>query len=101
MSTPLGRRLSKDCELILMFGGMPLKNSKVSAGGVGKHVTKQGITKCIKNGVEFINISPLQDDAPAFLNAKQVNIRPNTDTALMLALANILIKNNSYDKQLY
>ncbi len=91
--------LSKDCELILMFGGMPLKNSKVSAGGVGKHVTKQGITKCFKNGVEFINISPLTDDAPAFLNAKQVNIRPNTDTALMLALANILIKNNSYDKQ--
>ena len=90
--------LSKECELILMFGGMPLKNSKVSAGGVGKHVTKQGMIKCIKNGVEFINISPLQDDAPSFLNAKQVPIRPNTDTALMLALANILIKNNAYDK---
>ena len=90
--------LSKECELILMFGGMPLKNSKVSAGGVGKHVTKQGMIKCIENGVEFINISPLQDDAPSFLNAKQVPIRPNTDTALMLALANILIKNNAYDK---
>ena len=91
--------LSKECELILMFGGMPLKNSKVSAGGVGKHVTKQGMTKCSENGVEFINISPIQDDAPSFLNAKQVPIRPNTDTALMLALANILIKNETYDKR--
>ena len=41
----------------------------------------------------------LIDDAPEFLNAKQVSIRPNTDTALMLALANILIKNDSYDKE--
>ena len=91
--------LSKECELILMFGGMPLKNSKVSAGGVGKHTTEKGISKCFENGVEFINISPLIDDAPKFLNAKQVSIRPNTDTALMLALANILIKNDSYDKE--
>ena len=91
--------LSKECELILMFGGMPLKNSKVSAGGVGKHTTEKGISKCFEKGVEFINISPLIDDAPEFLNAKQVSIRPNTDTALMLALANILIKNDSYDKE--
>ncbi|MDA9058335.1 molybdopterin-dependent oxidoreductase [Candidatus Thioglobus sp.] len=90
--------LSEECELILMFGGMPLKNSKVSAGGVGKHVTKLGIKKCFDKGVEFINISPLTDDAPKFLKAQQVPIRPNTDTALMLALAHILIKNQSYDK---
>ncbi|MDB4139122.1 molybdopterin-dependent oxidoreductase [Candidatus Thioglobus sp.] len=90
--------LSEECELILMFGGMPLKNSKVSAGGVGKHVTKLGIKKCFDKGVEFINISPLIDDAPKFLKAQQVPIRPNTDTALMLALAHILIKNQSYDK---
>ena len=90
--------LSEECELILMFGGMPLKNSKVSAGGVGKHVTKLGMKKCFDQGVEFVNISPLIDDAPKFLKAKQVPIRPNTDTALMLALAHILIKNQSYDK---
>ncbi|MDB9933673.1 molybdopterin-dependent oxidoreductase [Candidatus Thioglobus sp.] len=90
--------LSEECELILMFGGMPLKNSKVSAGGVGKHVTKLGMKKCFDKGVEFINISPLIDDAPKFLKAQQVPIRPNTDTALMLALAHILIKNQSYDK---
>ncbi|WP_416679015.1 molybdopterin-dependent oxidoreductase [Candidatus Pseudothioglobus sp. Uisw_016] len=90
--------LSEECELILMFGGMPLKNSKVSAGGVGKHVTQLGMKKCFDKGVEFINISPLMDDAPKFLKAQQVPIRPNTDTALMLALAHILIKNQSYDK---
>jgi biotin/methionine sulfoxide reductase len=90
--------LSDECELILMFGGMPLKNSKISAGGVAKHVTKLGMKKCFDKGVEFINISPLIDDAPKFLKAKHVPIRPNTDTALMLALAHILFKNQSYDK---
>ena len=34
--------LSGGCELILMFGGMPLKNSVVSSGGVGKHTTELG-----------------------------------------------------------
>ena len=90
--------LSTDCELILMFGGMPLKNSVVSSGGVGKHNTKLGIKKCYDKGVRFINISPLQNDSPDFLKAKQIPIRPNTDTALMLSLAFILIKNNSYNK---
>ena len=91
--------LSEKCELVLMFGGMPLKNSKVSAGGVGKHSTKLGMKKCLDKGVEFINISPLVDDAPKFLKAGQVPIRPNTDTALMLAFANILIKDDAYDKR--
>ena len=50
-----------------MFGGMPLKNSQVSAGGVGTH-NKRGFEKCIKNRVKFINISPLKTDAPSFVS---------------------------------
>ena len=90
--------LSEKCELIVMFGGMPSKNSKVSAGGVGKHVTEIGLKKCIDNGVNFVNVSPLKSDAPKFLQAEQFSIRPNTDTALMLSLAYIMIKENSYNK---
>ena len=90
--------LSEDCELIVMFGGMPLKNSKVSAGGVGKHVTEKGLRKCLNNGINFVNISPVKSDAPEFLKAEQFKIRPNTDTALMLSLAFIMIKEDSYDK---
>ena len=90
--------LSGGCELILMFGGMPLKNSVVSSGGVGKHTTELSLKKCFKKGVRFVNISPLIDDSPEFLKAKQIPIRPNTDTALMLSLAYILIKNETYNK---
>ena len=91
--------LEKECDLILMFGGMPLKNSQVSAGGVGKHTTEKELRKCINAGTKFINISPNASDAAKFLNAKQISIIPNTDTALMLSLAYILITSNNYDQK--
>ena len=91
--------LEKKCDLILMFGGMPLKNSQVSAGGVGKHTTEKELRKCVNAGTKFINISPNASDAAKFLNAKQISIIPNTDTALMLSLAYILITSNNYDQK--
>ena len=91
--------IEKECDLILMFGGMPLKNSQVSAGGVGKHTTEKELRKCVNAGTKFINISPNASDAAKFLNAKQISIIPNTDTALMLSLAYILITSNNYDQK--
>ena len=90
--------LSKKTELVLMFGGMPLKNAQISSGGVGKHTSEAGMKQCKNNGVKFVNISPQKTDAPNFLKADQIFIRPNTDTALMLSLAYLLIVNNTYDK---
>ena len=37
-------------------------------------------------GTRVINVSPMRDDCPDFLNADWIAIRPNTDVALMLAL---------------
>ena len=68
--------LEKDCDLIVMFGGMPLKNSQVSAGGVGKHTTELGLKKCVESGTKFINISPNANDSAKFLKAKQISIIP-------------------------
>ena len=90
--------LSKKTELVLMFGGMPLKNAQLSSGGVGKHTTEAGMKQCKNNGIKFVNISPQKTDSPSFLKADQIFIRPNTDTALMLSLAYLLIVNNTYDK---
>ncbi len=91
--------LEKECDLIVMFGGMPLKNSQVSAGGVGKHTTELALKKCVESGTKFINISPNTSDSAKFLNARQISIIPNTDTALMLSLAYILITSNNYDQE--
>ena len=42
-------------------------------------------------GVQFVVVSPLQSDVPQFLDAQWIPIRPNTDTALMLAMAHTLV----------
>ena len=85
-------------DIKICIGGMPIKNSQIASGGVGKHSAVEGMKRCKKNGVEFINISPLKSDSPDFLRATQIFIRPNTDTSLMLSLAYLLIVNDTYDK---
>ena len=76
--------------LIVMFGGMPPKNTQISAGGAGKHTVQNWLLKCKANGVKFVNISPLRGDAAEELKAEWVAPRPNSDTALMLGLAHTL-----------
>ncbi len=44
-------------------------------------------------------MSPLRSDAPDFLGAQWVPIRPNTDTAMMLAMAHTLLAEERYDAQ--
>jgi len=73
--------------LIVMFGGLPLKNAQVNSGGVGKHTTKEYIKKCTQKGIKFINISPMEMESDIISNAEWVKIRPGTDTALMLGIA--------------
>ncbi len=75
------------CGLFIPFGGLALKNAQVSSGGAGEHSLQTWLEKLAAKGTPVINISPTRDDCPAFLNAEWIPIRPNTDTALMLALA--------------
>ena len=82
--------IKDNTELIVMFGGLPLKNAQVNSGGVGKHTTKEYIKRCAQKGIEFINISPMEMEADIISKAEWVKIRPGTDTALMLSIAYIL-----------
>ncbi|ARJ44265.1 biotin transporter BioY [Pantoea alhagi] len=73
-------------EVVLAFGGLALKNAQVASGGAGEHTLKPALKQLARKGTRVINVSPLRDDCPAFLNADWIAIRPNTDVALMLAL---------------
>ena len=86
--------LAEHGELVVMFGGIPLKNAQVNGGGIGRHVTRD----CRDKGVRFVNVSPLRDDAEAFLGADWLPIRPNTDSALMLGLAHTLLVEGREDR---
>ena len=91
--------IASDCELLVAFGGLSQKNGQVNPGGVGRHAVPEGLQSCFTNGVEFINISPLRSDFAEMFEPEWIAIRPNTDSALMLALAHTLISEDLYDRE--
>ena len=87
----------KHTRLILAFGGLATKNGQVTSGGAGQHSMEAWLRRAKDAGIEFVSISPLKSDAPDFLGAQWIPIRPNTDTALMLAMAHTLLSEERHD----
>jgi biotin/methionine sulfoxide reductase len=86
-------------ELIVMLGGMALKNTQVNAGGVGRHNNRAAMIAAARRGARFVNVSPLRSDADPELGAEWLAVRPGTDTALLLGLAHTLLAEGLYDRQ--
>lgn len=84
---PWWQCLAEKTELVLAFGGLPLRNTAVSGGGNSQHVGRTSIDKAIQRGCRFVSISPLADDMPVDIGAEWIAPRPGTDTALMLGMA--------------
>lgn len=91
--------IASDGELVVAFGGWPLKNSQVNAGGVSRHEVLQGQKACAKAGVEFVYLGPTRDDMLDELNAQWLQPRPTTDTAVMLGLAHTLHAEKLLDRK--
>ena len=90
--------LARHAQLIVSFGGIPLKNAQVNSGGVSRHTTRHWLEQCRSAGVHFVNIGPIRDDVGAFLEPEWLPARPNTDVAIMLALAHTLLTDGTYDR---
>ena len=91
--------VSDESSLVVAFGGMPLNNGQINAGGMGKHVQRESMFKAAATGVKFVNIGPIQADVDSGLNPEWVPLRPGTDTAMMLALGKTLIDESLIDPE--
>jgi biotin/methionine sulfoxide reductase len=89
--------IARHCQLVVMFGGIPLRSTQVSDGGIARHRIPAELAACWKAGVEFINISPLRSDAAEGLEAEWPAPRPGTDVALMMGLAHTLLREGLHD----
>ena len=85
------RSICTHAKLMLCFGGIALRNGQIQNGGGGAHEMGLWLRRAAAAGVRLINISPLRSDMPADVPAEWIPIRPGTDTALMLAMAHVLI----------
>ncbi|RYE64361.1 MAG: Asp-tRNA(Asn)/Glu-tRNA(Gln) amidotransferase GatCAB subunit C, partial [Oxalobacteraceae bacterium] len=88
--------MAEHTELFVTFGGVPVKNAQMSAGGAGRHRVTPGMQAMQARGANFVNISPVSDNMP--VEAEWLAIRPNTDVALMLGIAHTLIAENLADR---
>ncbi|MGO9452599.1 MAG: molybdopterin-dependent oxidoreductase [Candidatus Binataceae bacterium] len=91
------KSIADHADLVVMFGGVPVRNTQVTPGGMGEHTTPGWLEAAKAAGVRFCNISPMRDDAASFLDAEWIAPRPHSDTALMLALAHTLITEGLHD----
>ncbi len=66
------REIASHSDLVLSFGGLPLKNAQVNPGGLGRHETAQGLRGCRRAGVRFVNVSPIRDDMADFVEAEHL-----------------------------
>ena len=92
------KQLADHSEVILAFGGLPVRNAMVSSGGNSKHVAPGSIAKAASRGARFFLVSPIRDDMPEEANAEWLAVQPGTDTALCLALAYVVITENLLDR---
>lgn len=83
--------------LIVAFGGMPLRNSQISAGGTGYHRTAEGLMQAKDAGVSIVNVSPIRSDVSDHLGADWLSARPGSDVAIMLGLAHEILRNKWHD----
>jgi biotin/methionine sulfoxide reductase len=89
--------LATQTEVILAFGGLPLKNASVSSGGTSQHIARDCLLAAHRRGARFHLIGPLRDDLPPEIEAVWHPIRPGTDVPLMLGIAHTLLTENLHD----
>ena len=85
-------------DTIILWGADLLKNNQIG-WSPPDHYAYEALKKLkAKGGKTIISIDPRRTDTTEYLNAEWVPIRPNTDVAMMLAIAHTLYKEKLYDK---
>ena len=85
-------------ELLVAFGGLPFKNAQIDAGSTGPHVDQIGLDACLAAGMEVVAVGPIRHGPQKAPGVSWMQPRPNTDVALMLGLAHVLIGDGTIDR---
>lgn len=90
--------IAKHTETLVVFGSLSPRTAQNEAGGLARHEVSIHLRAMVERGVKIILVSPLRDDLPEWVECEWWPIRPNTDTALMLALAGEVVAEGREDQ---
>ena len=90
--------IERHSKLIVAFGGLPWRNAQIQGGGSARHEASAALRNAVGNGARLVNVSPVRDDAPRGIEAEWLPLRPNSDTAVMLAMCHVLIEERLHDE---
>ncbi|CAH0313668.1 molybdopterin-dependent oxidoreductase [Roseomonas sp. CECT 9278] len=89
--------ITRHAKVMLCLGGLPLRNGLVTSGSAGQHTNEINLRAAAQAGLRFIQVSPNRADVPDWCQAEWIPIRPGTDTALLLAMAHVIVSENRQD----
>ncbi|OUS97052.1 molybdopterin-dependent oxidoreductase [Rhodococcus sp. NCIMB 12038] len=87
--------IAEHTDVMVCFGGVPLKNTGVNHGGTSDHPTRDALDALRRRGGSVVSFSPLSDDMHGV--AERHAPVPGTDVAVMLALAYVLASEGLHD----
>ena len=91
--------MQANTRLLVSFGGVPAKNGQVTAGGAAEHRVRAGLAGLAAAGCRLVNFSPVRDNFDAPTGAVEwIPVRPNTDAAVMMALACEIVRTGQHDR---
>lgn len=88
--------MAREADFVLALGGIPAKNWEIQAGGAGEH-RYAAFMEAVTARARVISVSPIADDVEAGHGVEWLPIRPNTDTALLLALMRAIVAAGAHD----
>ncbi|MEZ5739721.1 MAG: molybdopterin-dependent oxidoreductase [Burkholderiaceae bacterium] len=89
--------IAANTETLVVFGAISPRTAQNEAGGLALHRLTDQLRAMKARGMRIIHVSPQRDDLPDWLDAQWWPIKPNTDTALMLALAHEIVAGGAHD----
>lgn len=92
------QQIEEHSDVVVAFGGMALKNSRVASGGISRHVERGAMRNAAQRGCRFVNVGPLRSDMPEESQAEWLPVKPATDTAMMLGLLHVLVTEGLHDR---
>ena len=91
----------KHARNIVFWGTDPIRTNQIS-GSSPTHDSykyfKQLKAKVQRKEINVFSVDAKHNDTGRYLDTKLMNVKPNTDTAMMVAMAYYLYKNDLYDK---